>query len=222
MAKPRKRDPKHSLRAFRLVGKFLYQWGAIENLIATNIKELLKMSGPEPDVILANVTFRDKVSILSTLITLAYGKLGQTEAKKSRSLFGEILDFNTNYRNILAHYPFQPTNDGIELVRILAKGKFAKPKTIWNSKFFNDRFAEIGNFEKRIEAIIADLKEREGVKRIAKILSSPSAGTSPQGWLGHLFPHHPSNLGSGLSMPILGMSPETPLALRAKPESKKS
>lgn len=96
MAKPRKRDPTHSLQAFRLVGKFLYRWGAIENLIATNIKNLLKMSGPEPDIILANVTFRDKAAILSTLITVAYGKRGQSQSKKSRGLFTEILNFNTN------------------------------------------------------------------------------------------------------------------------------
>jgi len=108
MSKVGRSDPKHSVQAFRLVGKFLYRWGALENLIAASIKDFLKMSGPEPDIILANITFRDKASILSTLITLAYGKSGKAESDNSQRLFGKIVKFNTAYRNVLAHSSFQP------------------------------------------------------------------------------------------------------------------
>lgn len=71
---------------------------------------------------------------------------------------------------------------------MLAKGKYAKPKTVWNSKFFNERFREIDDFENRIEAVVADLKRQEGIRRLAKALSSPIANIPQLGLLGHLFP----------------------------------
>jgi hypothetical protein len=53
----RKSDP-----AFRLVGRFMFLWGALEHRIVGTLKEILSIPEPQASIIFANVTFRDKTS----------------------------------------------------------------------------------------------------------------------------------------------------------------
>lgn len=194
--------------AFALVGNFIFLWSALENTIAASISSLLKLKEPTASIVLANVTFRDKLFMLSTFCAVTYDNPNLPEAKKAAKLFRRIGDFNTNYRNLLVHHPFIPGKSSIRIYRTIAKGRLERPKTVWNKTFFEDRFAEIDKMEEEIDALVADVKRRDGIKLIASLLSQPSLGTPPLGFADRQ--HLPLGGILGLSqMPTPGIGPQS-------------
>jgi hypothetical protein len=141
--------------AFILVGEFLYHWAYLETRITEGIKIAVQgQSMQELDVMLANVGFRDKVSMLKTFTNILLEPIDRTRAEAAASLFGRIINFSGNYRNVLLHNPFVPLTDGIEISRIRAKGKFERPETIWDTKFFAERFQEIDDLDHELYVIL--------------------------------------------------------------------
>jgi hypothetical protein len=145
--------------AFTLVGEFLYHWAYLEWRITEGIKIAVQgQSMQELDVMLANVGFRDKVSMLSTFSHILLEPFDTAKAADATSLFGRINNFSGTYRNVLMHNPFVPLKDGIEIARVRAKGKFERPETIWDNAFFEMRFKEIDDFDFELYKLLRDLE----------------------------------------------------------------
>jgi hypothetical protein len=146
--------------AFELVGEFLWHWSYLESLITEGIQSALRMPHPQGEIVLANVSFRDKISMASTLshhlLTLS---LKESRAEEAARLFNQIVQFNGNYRNQLVHNPFDALEGGgIEIFRVRAKGKFDFPETKWNRDFFRARFEEIDTFVAQLQELFEELK----------------------------------------------------------------
>lgn len=149
--------------AFVLVGEFLFHWSSVESTITQGIADLLQLPEPQADIVLANVSFRDKISMAKTLAHHTYttAKSGEDTIKTAHALFEAIVTFSGNYRNVLMHNPFIPlTTGGIEIFRVRAKGKYEVPKTIWDKDFFEARFKELDEFEARLKPLFADLEKK--------------------------------------------------------------
>lgn len=145
--------------AFALVGEFMFNWAYIENRVVMGIQSLLDLEEPQAEIILANVTFRDKTSMAATLshVILTEAKLAD-DATAALKLFDAINKFNSDYRNVLVHNVFLDTADGIEIFRVRAKGKYEVQQTIWDQKFFEARFKEIDAFEIQLDKLFERLK----------------------------------------------------------------
>lgn len=145
--------------AFVLVGEFLYHWAYLEHRITEGIKVAIQgQAMQELDVMLANVGFRDKISMLSTFANIILEPFDSDTAKTAKKLFESIATFSGIYRNVLMHHPFIPLMDGIEISRVRAKGKFERPETIWNKVFFEARFREIDDFDYQLYLVLKALQ----------------------------------------------------------------
>jgi hypothetical protein len=152
--------PEEQNPAFVLVGEFLYHWSYLEHWITEGIKEVLNLESPQSDIILANVSFRDKVSMISTLSHLLLNPINEAKASAAARLFKDIVQFSGNYRNVLMHNSFVPlTGGGIEINRVRAKGKFERPETIWSPEFFAQRFKEIDEFDHQLHMLLLELAQ---------------------------------------------------------------
>jgi hypothetical protein len=158
--------------SFRLVGEFMFHWSYIESKITQGIQDLLTLKSPESEIILANVSFRDKTSMAATLSHLIFTEnKKENQASEALKLFNSINEFSGNYRNVLVHNPFFPLNEiGIEIFRVRARGKFEMPKTVWDKDFFEERFKEIDNFDQQLETLFTHLKGIVGSTNLAKAL----------------------------------------------------
>jgi hypothetical protein len=149
--------------AFVLVGEFLFYWSGIESIVTQGIGRLLQLPEPQAEIVLANVTFRDKISMAKTLThhTYSSAKSDETTIKAAHRLFDTLVAFNSNYRNILVHNLFIPREEGgIDILRVRAKGKYEEPETIWDADFFEERFKEMDQFEVQLESLFADLEKK--------------------------------------------------------------
>lgn len=147
-------------KAFALVGEFIFHWNYIESRMTEIIQRILRLPYPESEIVLANVAFRDKTSMASTLSHYALQFNGRVaDATAALKLFADIAEFSGKYRNVLVHNPFN-VNDygGIEILRILAKRKFEMPETIWDVKFFEERFQDIDKLAQKLEQLQSDLE----------------------------------------------------------------
>ena len=145
--------------ALLLVGEFLYHWAYLEWRITEGIKKAIEgQSMQELDVMLANVGFRDKISMLSTFAHVILTPFDSAKAHAAKKLFERINNFNGNYRNVLMHNPFIPLSDGIEIDRVRAKGKFDRPETVWDAAFFEERFKEIDDYDYELYVLLRDLE----------------------------------------------------------------
>jgi hypothetical protein len=158
--------------AFALIGEFLFHWSYLESTITEGIQSLLSLETPQGEIILANVTFRDKTSMASTLSHLILTESSRKEeAIEASKLFNAIVEFNGSYRNVLVHNPFDPREGGgIEIFRIRAKGKYEVPETIWDSSFFEARFTDIDHFIARLDELFKRLKGISNTRSLAKAI----------------------------------------------------
>jgi hypothetical protein len=154
-------EQRRQTNAFALVGEFLFHWNYIESLITGLIQSILRLPHPEAEIVLANVAFRDKTSMAQTLSHYALEFNGRVDqAKAALKLFADIAEFSGKYRNVLVHNPFDPHEfGGIEILRVRAKGKFEMPTTIWDVKFFEERFREIDDFGMKLDALRSNLDQ---------------------------------------------------------------
>jgi hypothetical protein len=198
-------------QAFQLVGEFMFLWGALEHWITTGIKNLLNLETVQANIVFANVAFRDKTSILSTLAELTLRQSAPAKADDARKLLQDIIDFSGTYRNVLVHNPFFPNGkDGIELFRVKAKRKYEVPKTVWDREFFQARFREMQDFSLGIENLTADLSHHDAVKRIAQAMLAPKSNIPPLSQLGLLNLPPQGNTNSRPSPSNQEKSPQTP------------
>jgi hypothetical protein len=205
--------------AFALVGEFLFHWAGVESTITEGIADLLQLPEPQADIILANVSFRDKTSMAKTLIHHTYtsAKSDDNTIKAAHALFDAIISFSGNYRNVLMHNPFVPlATGGIEIFRVRAKGKYEVPKTIWDNEFLEERLKELEQFQTQLNPLFSDLEKKWiGVmEEVVRKMTTSSSTTiySPPAVLGFAAP-----IGSFFGPNALSSQPTPPQANTGSP-----
>lgn len=154
-------EQRRQTKAFALVGEFIFHWNYIESRMTVIIQNILRLPHPESEIVLANLAFRDKTSMASTLCNYAFEFNGRpSDGSAAVKLFSDLAEFSGKYRNVIVHNIFD-VNDygGIEIFRVVAKRKFDMPTTIWDVKFFEDRFREIDDFDQKLEQLESDLRD---------------------------------------------------------------
>ena len=141
-------------RCFALVGRFLHAWASMESSLHEAIGEALVIEARRLQILCANMGFRDKLNVLSTLIDVA-PNFAVEEKQRIRKRIGELAEPLSGRRNIMVHNPFGPDSSqkGVEFLRVKARGKFETPNEVWDEAHFNGEVASIESHQ----AFLVDL-----------------------------------------------------------------
>jgi hypothetical protein len=146
-------DPE--IRCFALVGRFLQAWSVMEGSLHNAIGTALSIETTKLQILCANMRFRDKIHILTTLIDVAHFFSKEEKAELMKTLRG-LADDSGN-RNMIAHDAFRPDDEGVgvEFLTVKAKGKFDLPKIVWNADRFQTEGALIGQYRSLLDGLEA-------------------------------------------------------------------
>ena len=144
-------DPQ--TRCFALVGRFLQAWSVMENSLHAAIGAALSIEDIKLRILCANIRFRDKTNILSTLVDVA-PYLAPTDKERLRKDLREIADYSPT-RNMMAHDPFQPDSSqkGVEFLTVKAKGKFDLPTTVWEPEKFQAECERVNKYREFLDGV---------------------------------------------------------------------
>lgn len=129
--------PPAQLRCFALVGQFLQGWGTMEIALNGAIGAGLKIEEVQTAIVCANITFRDKIDIVRTLVDVStFSDRDKASAKSKLRKLGN----HARRRNMVAHTAFGPTFDGtgVEFYAVKAKGEYDRSRLIWSAHKFRE------------------------------------------------------------------------------------
>jgi hypothetical protein len=176
-------DP--TTRSYALVGHFLSSWAIMEHELDRVIQDGLDLTFLQMLIVTRNVQFGDKIHIAKTLVDVASITPPQ-DKKIFQATLDKIKDFSIE-RNLAAHEMFGPpdSGEGVEFLKVGAKGKLKFPKIVWTSDATLDRCELCLQYK----TTLADLRARiKGDALSAAIAAhpSPSGTPAPLGLLGLL------------------------------------
>lgn len=195
--------PKPAMPAaecWRLVGQFMHHWALVEKGLDKAMGIALGLDTLQAEILAPNIAIGKKVAITMAAVSLAV--MTTKRIKHYRGVLSEIRNFAAQKRNIVAHYPFGPSDDGssVEFLVVHAKDKLSFPDEVWDSKAWSDAFSRMKYFDEQMVNLCTHLKEAEAIKPILERLhASPKQGTPSPEILGLL----------GLPSPDIGRS-DTP------------
>jgi len=147
-----------SVKSLALVGQFLHQWSQMEQTIHLAISAATKLDPLMNTIVCANLTIREKLNILRTLVdTSDITPEGQKASFKA--MLRDIGDY-TPARNMLAHDFFMVGDEvpSIVFMPIKAKGKFDTPYVSWGELEFVEQYEKIDAFTTELEKLSAALE----------------------------------------------------------------
>jgi hypothetical protein len=143
------------IRCYALVGQFLQTWSVMEGALHNAIGTALSIETTKLQILCANIRFRDKIHILSTLIDVApiFSNEVKTEFRKALRQLAEY----SHARNMVAHDPFRldASKEGVEFLTVKAKGKFDLPNEIWNVDRFQSECTTIDQYHALLDGLAA-------------------------------------------------------------------
>jgi hypothetical protein len=154
-------DPE--IRCFALVGQFLQAWSFMEDSLHKAIGTALSIETPKLQILCANIRFRDKIHILSTLIDVAPIFSNEAKAEFKKAL-RELAEYSGT-RNMIAHDGFRPNDEGVEFLTVKAKGKFDLPKIIWNADRFQSEGAIVAQYRSLLDGLQAHFQAQPLAQR---------------------------------------------------------
>jgi hypothetical protein len=159
-----------------LVGRFMFYWAFLEAEINRSLGKALGLSSAETFIVTRNMTFQSKVNALKTFINFQGDSAWGIALTKA---LNEAAGLAESARNIIAHEPFEVSNDGqaVEFLRIVAKGELKFPEIIWTPKKFNDVFD-------RIEALVKTLEDNISNVALLRAVVAANAKTAAPAGLG--------------------------------------
>jgi hypothetical protein len=223
-------------KACLLVGQFMWRWALLESAVNGAYRKLLKLKGVEGHIATANITLRDKVAAVRTVVHIACQP--DTEKRPEEAEWWKAADrdliaittMNGNRRNVVAHNLFGGhESGGVDFLIIKAKGKFAVPDVVWTPEDFDAVFLEIDHLCIRVREITEHIEKRRAA--VSDLLSQavnwfalpppPEPMPAPEllgglYHLGRLAQEHPDALS-----PNPKPSSKTPKAPRKKSEGRK-
>lgn len=167
------------LRAMALVGHYLQSFALMEGAMNTAIGKALKLDSIQAIIVCKNISFRDKIHILRTLVDIS--PIDPTTKKKHDTFLNKIANFATD-RNMVAHDLFAPdeSQTGIEFFVTKAKGKLQIPTTIWTVDKVEDKSEELLDAQRKLKHLSSLLARLDVVKAL---LERPQDNSSPIGSL---------------------------------------
>ena len=154
MAEKSNITPEATDAACLLVGKFMWNWAVLENTINVAYRKLLQIKGLNGYIATANITLRDKVSAVRTVVHHICGHDEEWWKAADKDLLA-VSTMNSTHRNLVAHNLFVGhKSGGADFLIVKAKGKFAVPDVVWTPDMFEASFVEIDALRERVIAII--------------------------------------------------------------------
>lgn len=126
--------------AFRLVGRFLYEFALLEDAIDAGLAKILDLKGAAAKIATANMDFSRKVRTLRSAEVAKAAKPNAERKKFVDDTFSRIMEAN-NWRIIVAHSTFRESKSGVKFVRVVADKKLKVTDEIWTERQFADRYA---------------------------------------------------------------------------------
>jgi hypothetical protein len=153
-------EPEHFNEVFRLIGQYMFYWGALESEASRGVQTLLGLSGLSGVIATANITIRDKLFIIRTLVAL-YTQVAPSEAKEADKFLITIADM-AGERNVVAHTMFGPETDGgVRFFAIRAKGKLVIPDEVWSPTDFDAKCTAMNAAKERLAELIKATAKRK-------------------------------------------------------------
>lgn len=168
-------------KACLLVGQFMWRWGALEAAANRAYRKLLKIKGIEGYIATANISFRDKLSAVRTVVHWVCKSDVKWWTAADKDLLA-ISEMNGSRRNIVAHNAFmEHPSGGVEFIIIRAKGKFAIPDVVWTPDEFSEVFEDIERLHVRLDAIVEHVEHvRSGPSKIAQAFNIFAMPPTPE------------------------------------------
>lgn len=149
MAKPKVRKGstlEQWVVAHANVGRFLFNWAALEQKLADALEIGLKLDPIGVAILVGNTQLRDKLNILKTLAHV-YDHAQSREIIKTLDAIGNY----STIRNMMAHDLHGARGDKVQFFRIRAKGRFDMPKTMWSDDDFESAYEKINGLKSALE-----------------------------------------------------------------------
>lgn len=118
------------IRAMALVGHYLQSFAMMESAVNSAISKALKLDPVQGIIVCKNISFRDKIHILRTLLSIS--PVTSAVIKTHDEMLNEVGRYSAD-RNMVAHELFgaHPAKGGVEFLVAKAKGKLRMPETFW-------------------------------------------------------------------------------------------
>jgi hypothetical protein len=145
-------------QSLALVGKFLLRWSNMEQTIHLAISAATKLDPLMNAIICANLTMREKLNILLTLVDTS--NIVPSERKAVfKSMLKKIGEYASS-RNMIAHNFFLPgaSAPSVVFMPIKARGNFDAPDVIWLEPDFEREYEKIDTFAKELLQLTVGLE----------------------------------------------------------------
>jgi hypothetical protein len=145
-------DPETRCNA--LVGQYLRRFAELETCLNMAVQSAMALHDLMRFILCANITLREKVSILRAIVDVS--KLPEEERKHFKSVLTDILEKCVPNRNMIAHEVFRPdaTGEGVEFLRVKAKSGFELPSLVWKIADFQREGAIIEQFSVEVARLV--------------------------------------------------------------------
>lgn len=146
------------IQSLALVGEFLHKWSYMEQTIHLAISAATKLDPLMNTIICSNLTIREKLNILRTLVDTSNIEPGERKAA-FKSMLRDIGEY-TPSRNMIAHDFFMlgANAPSIAFMPIKAKGKFDTPYVIWHEADFKREYEKIDAFTNELMQLTVALE----------------------------------------------------------------
>jgi hypothetical protein len=146
------------MQSLALVGDFLRRWSNMEQTMHLAISAATKLEPLMNTIICANLTMREKLNILLTLVDTS--NIEPSERKAAfKSMLRKIGEYASS-RNMIAHNFFLPgaSAPSVVFMPIKAKGNFDAPNVIWHEADFKREYEKIDAFAKELLQLTVGLE----------------------------------------------------------------
>jgi hypothetical protein len=160
--------------ACRLVGRFQYHFGRIEQKIDQGVIKLLDLDDKAGPIVTASVDFAKTLNLLWAVANQqATNDKGRRFVQRT---FKAVLAVNTD-RQLVIHSSFEPTPNGdVQFNRTVAKdGRVRVDDQVWGEKEFNDQYTEMKRLVADLDKLVDVIKPApvQGVITWLSALSEP-------------------------------------------------
>jgi hypothetical protein len=145
-------DPE--TRCYALVGQFLSGFAELETCLNMALQAAMKLHDLVRFILCANITVREKVSILRAIVDVS--NLPAEERKHFKTVLTDILEKCVPSRNMIAHESFRPdaTDEGVEFLRVKAKNGFELPSLVWTVADFRREGAIVEHMATEVARLV--------------------------------------------------------------------
>lgn len=138
---------------FAMIGRFLWHFSKIEDALDRGIQRMFELHEAPSRVIVANIDYSRKISILRSAIIEQSGSNKRKELKDLINPLKLAMEAN-NDRIIVAHCSFTPVLSGIKFTRVVAKDGLSIVEIEWSFDQFSEKFARMDRIALELENMV--------------------------------------------------------------------